>query len=185
MASAAPPPAPKRRSPLLLIGGVILLAGTGAGATVFLMTSGLVGGKPGDVAAPAGPQLVPKGMRADAETPAETAPAPGAPKYESTYFQMEREFTSNLKDSAHLIQVGLAVATNYDQRVIDNLKTHEMAVRSAVLLTLGETDGEQVFTAAGKKDLQQRLARAINATLKEKEGFGGVGNVYFTNFIVQ
>lgn len=184
MASAAPPPTPKRRSPLLLIGGMILLAGIGAGGTMFLMTSGLVGGRPG-VAAPAGPQLVPKGMRADAETPAETAPAPGAPKYESTYFQLEREFTSNLKDSAHLIQVGLAVATNYDQRVIDNLKTHEMAVRSAVLLTLGETDEEQVFTAAGKKDLQQRLARAINATLKEKEGFGGVGNVYFTNFIVQ
>jgi flagellar FliL protein len=29
------------------------------------------------------------------------------------------------------------------------------------------------------------LAKAINATLKEKEGFGGVGNVYFTNFVVQ
>ena len=33
--------------------------------------------------------------------------------------------------------------------------------------------------------MQDRLAKAINAVLKEKEGFGGVGNVYFTNFIVQ
>ena len=58
-------------------------------------------------------------------------------------------------------------------------------MRSAVLMTLAETDEEQVFTADGKKDLQRRLAKAINDTLKEKEGFGGVGNVYFTNFIVQ
>ena len=33
--------------------------------------------------------------------------------------------------------------------------------------------------------IQDRLAKAINGVLKEKEGFGGVSNVYFTNFIVQ
>ena len=54
-----------------------------------------------------------------------------------------------------------------------------------ILMTLGETTEEQVFTAAGKKQLQQRLAKAINDTLKEKEGFGGIGNVYFTTFVVQ
>ena len=41
------------------------------------------------------------------------------------------------------------------------------------------------FTSNGKQLLQRRLAKAINDTLKEKEGFGGVGNVYFTNFVVQ
>ena len=33
--------------------------------------------------------------------------------------------------------------------------------------------------------LQARLVKAINATLEQKEGFGGVGNVYFTSFVVQ
>ena len=85
----------------------------------------------------------------------------------------------------HFIQVGLAVATHYDDRVIQNLRTHEIAVRSAVLMTLSETTEEQVFTVEGKRQLQKRLVDAVNDVLKQKEGFGGIGNVYFTNFIVQ
>jgi flagellar FliL protein len=42
-----------------------------------------------------------------------------------------------------------------------------------------------VFTTDGKRQLQARLVKAINATLQQKEGFGGVGNVYFTSFVVQ
>lgn len=182
---------------MLMIGGaLVLLVGGGAGAGVYFVQSGMVGG--GDHAKPVDadkPQLVPKGSKPKAEGEGEsegaseggdeTAKVEGADKYESSYFPMEKEFTSNLRDSVHLIQVGLAVSTNYDQRVIDHLKAHEIAVRSAVLMTLGETDEEQVFSAEGKEQLQKRLVKAINAVLVEKEGFGGVGNVYFTNFIVQ
>ena len=52
-------------------------------------------------------------------------------------------------------------------------------------MAINETDEEAIFTTEGKKDLQKRLVKAINGVLKEKEGFGGVANVYFTNFIVQ
>ena len=38
---------------------------------------------------------------------------------------------------------------------------------------------------AGKEKLQQRLTKAINEALEEREGFGGVDNVYFRSFIVQ
>jgi flagellar FliL protein len=85
----------------------------------------------------------------------------------------------------HVIQVGIAVSTPYDDTVIENLKTNDIAVRSAVLLTLGDTPEEQVFSSAGKLQMQQRIAKAINATLEQKEGFGGISNVYFTNFVVQ
>lgn len=195
MASAAAPAETspkKRKSPLLLILGALVLTGAGVGGGLFFAAPALLGGsKAEDEKAKEIPQLVPKGSKPKAEEGEEGAGASSAegegekPKYESSYFQLEKEFTSNLRDSTHLIQVGLAVSTNYDARVIENLKGHELAVRSAVLMTLAETDEEQVFTADGKKDLQRRLAKAINDTLKEKEGFGGVGNVYFTNFIVQ
>ena len=98
---------------------------------------------------------------------------------------MEKDFTANLKDSAHFIQVGVAISTPYDNTVIEHLKTNEIAVRSAILMTLGEASEDQVFTSLGKRQLQVRLAKAINDTLKQKEGFGGVGNVYFTSFVVQ
>jgi flagellar FliL protein len=111
--------------------------------------------------------------------------ANGGDKYASSYYPLEKEFTSNLQDSVHFIQVGIAISTPYDDTVLENIKTHEIAIRSAVLMSLGETTEDEVFTAEGKAHIQKRLADAINGVLKEKEGFGGVSNVYFTNFIVQ
>ena len=98
---------------------------------------------------------------------------------------MEKEFTANLQDSVHFIQVGIAISTPYDEKVIQNLKANDIAIRSAILMTLGDTTEDQVFSSAGKMALAKRLEGAINTTLKQKEGFGGVGNVYFTNFVVQ
>lgn len=116
------------------------------------------------------------------------APTPaghGGEPYASNYYAMEKEFTSNLQDSVHFIQIGLAVSTPYDDKVITNLKTNDIAIRSAILLTLGDTPEDQVFTSAGKVQLQKRLVATINQILREKEGFGGISNVYFTNFVVQ
>ncbi|WP_239018254.1 flagellar basal body-associated FliL family protein [Sphingomonas flavalba] len=178
---------------LLLAGvGVAALVGGGAGAGLYFANGGLAGG--GKAAKPDQPQLVLKGEQKAAEAeeggdhgaaPAKGEGGEGGSKYASTYYQLEKEFTSNLRNSAHFIQIGLAVSTNYDGRVIKNVEANELAVRSAVLMTLSDTDEAQVFTPEGKRQLQGRLVASINQVLKEKEGFGGIGNVYFTNFIVQ
>ena len=109
----------------------------------------------------------------------------GGDKFASNYYQLEKDFTSNLRDSVHFVQMGLAVSTPYDEEVIENLKSNDIAVRSAILLTLGDTSEDQVFSSEGKKQLQKRLTDAINQTLKQKEGFGGISNTYFTTFVVQ
>ena len=160
----------------ILIGtGLIVLVGGGVGGGLYASNAGLFGGAKAEGKEGEGGES--KGMKPPA--------GEGGDKYASTYYQLEKEFTSNLRESVHFVQVGIAISTPYDNTVIEGLKTHEMAVRSAILLALGETSEEEVFTAEGKKKLQKLLADAINAVLKEKEGFGGVGNVYFTNFIVQ
>lgn len=209
--SAAPTPKKKGKfGKLLVIGGALIaLVGGGVGAGLYAASSGLVGGHAAETADADTPKLVPKseekrasdaakdgegGGAKEGEGEGEAAashegkPTPkgaGGDKFASNYFTMEKEFTSNLKESVHFIQVGIAVSTPYDDRVIDNLKTHEIAVRSSILMALSNTDEESVFTSDGKERLQRRLAAAINATLKQKEGFGGVSNVYFTNFVVQ
>lgn len=178
---------------LFILLGLILVGGGTAGG---LFAAG-VGpfAHPGDtVAAFVGPRLVPKseqkriglgtGEGGGAGAKGSTTGV-GGEKYASNYYAMDKEFTSNLQDSVHFVQVGIAISTPYDDTVIENIKTNEIAVRSAVLLALGDTTEEQVFSTDGKKQLQVRLVKAINDVLKEKEGFGGVGNVYFTNFIVQ
>jgi flagellar FliL protein len=187
-AAAAPEaaaPKKKKGKKLILILALLTLVGGGTGAGVYF--SGLLSPAAEKGAEPAKdlPKLLPKGSKPKPEGEAEKSSSGDAPKYESSYFQIEKEFTSNLRDSSHLIQIGLAVSTPYDEKVIEHLKAHELAVRSAVLMALTDTDEETIFTADGKKDLQRRLVKAINAVLQEKEGFGGVGNVYFTNFIVQ
>ncbi|GGB23490.1 hypothetical protein GCM10011380_11500 [Sphingomonas metalli] len=109
----------------------------------------------------------------------------GGEVYASNYYAMDKDFTANLQDSVHFVQVGVAVSTPFDDKVINNLKTNDIAVRSAILMTLSDTTEEAVFTSDGKRALQKRLVKAINDTLQQKEGFGGISNVYFTSFVVQ
>ena len=194
--------APKKKGKgklIVMIVAVLVAVGGGAGGWMYF-------GKASAAEAHAGPQLVPKseqkrgggggegeggghGGGGEGESHAvEGQPTPhgeGGDRYASNYFALEKDFTSNLRESVHFVQVGVAVSTPYDETVIEHLKTNEIAVRSAILMTLGDTTEEQVFSSDGKKQLQQRLVQAINATLKEKEGFGGISNVYFTNFVVQ
>lgn len=193
--------APKKKGGMmmiLIIGvGALVLGGGGVGAGLYF--SGALSGGGAAAHADTGPKLIPKSDEKKAALDGEaggeghggsgkTESGPlgsGGDKYASTYFTMDKEFTSNLQDSVHFIQVGIAVSTPYDDRVLVNLKTHEIAIRSAILMELGQTTEEQVFSADGKKQLQRRLTKAINDTLQQKEGFGGISNVYFTNFVVQ
>ena len=195
-------PAPKKKKgklvKLLAVGvALVALVGGGVGAGLYAASSGMVGGHKS--AKPDGPQLVPKSAQKKApeggeskggDAPAvtggrETPAGDGGDRYASNYYPLDKEFTANLQDSSHFIQVGLAISTAYDEKEIAHIKTNEIAIRSAVLMALGDTTEEQVFTADGKRQLQARLTKAINATLEQKEGFGGVGNVYFTTFVVQ
>lgn len=181
---------------MLVIGLAVLIGGGVAGGLYF--------GKAGAAEADHGPKLVPKSEQkrpgedgeggghggGESEGHAkvegkETPAGQGGDRFASNYYAMEKEFTSNLKDSVHFIQVGVAVSTPYDDTVIEHLKTNDIAVRSAVLMTLGDTTEDAVFTSQGKDQLAKRLTAAINTTLKQKEGFGGISNTYFTSFVVQ
>lgn len=194
-AETTPPKKKKKGKMMLFIALPVLLAGLGGGGW-YAMQKGMfsVAGSPAAAAESKGPRLVPKDEEKRASlsgegegggSGGERPKGEGGDKYASTYYPFEKEFTSNLQDSVHFVQVGIAISTPYDDSVIESIKTHEIAIRSAILLVLGETSEEDVFSAEGKSRIQKRLADAINAVLKQKEGFGGVGNVYFTNFIVQ
>lgn len=193
-------PAPKAKKKggkkkLVLI-CVLILALVGGGVGGWMYFNGSLTGAAAAANEPAGPRLVPKSEQKRASGDGEKGESggghgskppsgKGGEKYASNYYALDKEFTSNLLDSVHFIQVGVAISTPYDDSVIENIKTNEIAVRSAILMALGEASEEQVFSSEGKKQLQRRLVKAINDTLTEKEGFGGVGNVYFTNFVVQ
>lgn len=106
-------------------------------------------------------------------------------KYEVTYYPLEQAFTANLADGAGFVQVGLSLATYYDGKVISNIQRQMVPVRSAVLMVLSQQDANFLSTPEGKIALQRQMTKAVNEVLREKEGFGGIDNVYFSNLVIQ
>lgn len=170
--------------------GVAMLA-LGGGGAFALVKAGVIGGekKHEDNS----PKLIRKGdtdpyavkAEGDKEGGGAEVEGEGGSPYKTSYFVFPEEFTSNLKGSTALIQVTVACSTHRDGRVVQWLKKHELAERSAMLEVFADTPEEQLGTMAGKEALQKRLAGAINKVLIEEEGFGGVDAVYFKTFIVQ
>lgn len=106
-------------------------------------------------------------------------------KYEITYYPITDAFTTNLADGSGFLQVGISLSTFYDGKVITNIKRQSVPIRSAVLMALAEQDPALLSTSQGKQMLQRQLTNAINDVLRDKEGFGGVDNVYFTSLVIQ
>ena len=106
-------------------------------------------------------------------------------KYEAGYLPLPENFTSNLANGDGFVQVGLSVSTYYDDKVFANVKRHMVPIRSAILMVLSLQDGVGLSTPEGKTHLQKELTEAINKVLREKEGFGGIDNVYFSNLVIQ
>ncbi len=172
--------------------GAVLLLGLGAGGAYGAFAMGLIGG--GDSAhEPDQPKLVLK-TETDPYAPPgadkeKDAAAPvygeGGSKYRTAYYSFEESFTSNLADSPGLVQVELAVSTRRDGRVLQWVKNHELAIRSAILAQLAATTEAEVYDVEGKKQLAARLTKAVNQVLEENEGFGGIDDVHFRGFLVQ
>lgn len=175
----------------MLLGGILLVA-AGGGTAFGLMYAGVIGGSHAE-AQESGPQLVLKGEEDPYAPPepkgheeaAETVHGEGGSKYRTAYYTFGEDFTSNLRDSDALVQMSLAASTHRDGRVLMWLKEHELAIRSRILVTIADTPEEDMYSPEGKLRLQKRLTDAVNEVLTEREGFGGVDNVYFRTFIVQ
>lgn len=106
-------------------------------------------------------------------------------KFEVTYVNLDQSFTANLADGAGFVQLGLSLATYYDGKVVQNISRQGVPIRSAILMVLSQQDAQALSTPQGKQMLQRDLTAAINQVLRQKEGFGGVDNVYFSNLVIQ
>jgi flagellar FliL protein len=195
-AAEAPQKKGKMKGLLMTLIMAIVFVGAGVGAGIYAAGAGLAGGahKEEVPVDPNMPQLVKKdahgaeGGHAEKQTlpiGLETDKSPDPTKYKATYYTFEQTFTANLRDSDGFAQVGLGASTFYDQKILDNLKENDMPIRSAILMVLSQQDSFTISTPEGKLALQKALKDAINGTLKQRTGFGGIDNVYFTSMVVQ
>lgn len=122
---------------------------------------------------------------ADAGPTRKTKPTDVPETYLTSYYEFSGNFTTNLLNSRKFLQVGLGISTQYDESVITNVETHQLALRSEVLGIIGEFGEEDIQGKEGRDALAVRMRDAINAKLEELEGFGGVEAVHFTSFVLQ
>lgn len=194
---------PRKRGKLKIVlfagTGALLLIGGGVGAGVYASHAFSLAGPAED---PNRPKLVERSRSPEPAPSAEGGenkePAPkigtvavnndsvlvDPRKFEVTYVQLEQPFTANLANGG-IIQVGLSFATYYDHHVVENIKRQTVPIRSAALMVLAEQDPAVLSTGQGKKALQRQLTAAVNDVLREKEGFGGIDNIYFTSLVIQ
>lgn len=174
----------KMKGLIIGLAAVAVLGGGGAAAGFYVAgTMNAEGAEPED---PNKPKIILKDGTAVSEKEAKTAmPEQTDSKFKVSYHQIEQPFTSNLSNSESFAQLSLAISTFYDERVFENVTEHEIAIRSAILLELSQQDPFEIDTSEGKVQLKKNLRDVINATLKEKSGFGGIEDVYFTSLVIQ
>ncbi len=103
----------------------------------------------------------------------------------TTYFEFPGTFTTNLRNSRKFLQLGLGVSTQYDESVMANVESHQLALRSEILNVMSEFSEDDIQGKIGREALAKALADAINAKLMTLEDFGGIEEVHFTSFVLQ
>ena len=174
---------------MFVFGGLILIgAGLGAGFLMF-------GSAQPDPSEEIEQIIERKMIEAEEEKAAEEEVADGEQKvsketpevdtFMTTYFEFPGTFTTNLMKSRRFLQVGLGVSTQYDDTVMGNVEAHQLALRSEILNAMSEFSEESIQGKGGRETLAKALTDSINAKLIALEGFGGVGEVHFTSFVLQ
>src|ERR1044072_1869261 len=167
---------PKTKTLIVILGAVALLGGGGAAAGFYAAGSGaktavkeedpnmphfvLKGEKPEEIAKKYGGEEGHGEEGGGHAVPhkAIDLPRPKNPAaYQGTYYPIPSPFTSNMADSDAFAQISIAVSTYYDQRVITALQTHELAIRSSILLMLAQEQEIDLATPQGKEHLQAKL----------------------------
>ena len=110
---------------------------------------------------------------------------PEVDSYETTYFEFPGDFTTNLKGSRKFLQVSVGVSTQYDEKVMEVVDSHQLALRSEILSTVSDFTEEDIAGSDGKKKLSDRLMVVLNKKLETLNEFPGIEDVYFTAFILQ
>ena len=122
-----------------------------------------------------------------AEAPAKELVTPDADnqRWKFNYYALEKPLLSNLAGSRKVMQVTLTVMTHYDDRVIKNVKTHELALRAGILDVMRQKTEADLREADFRKALAEEVRLTINSLLEKYVGFGGIEEVMFTEFVVQ
>ncbi len=175
---------------LLIFGGgglVMIAVGLGAGWLIF----GSAQPDPSEEIEEIIERKLAERETAEAEADNSTEPqkqskdTPEQDVFETIYHEFAGTFTTNLDGSRKMLQLGIGVSTQYDDTVMMNVESHQLALRSVILGVISNFSEEDVKGSAGREMLAVSIRDAINGKLEALENFGGIEEVHFTSFVLQ
>ena len=110
---------------------------------------------------------------------------PETQQFEQSYQEMKNKFTVNVPNSKKYLQFSLSVMTHYDEKVLGNVDKHQTALRSAILQVVRQKPVETYNSEDGMASVLIEIKEAMNSVLMGYEDFGGIEEVFFTEFVVQ
>ncbi len=130
-----------------------------------------------------------EGLEGEGEAGGEPMPVPletpELQKFKKSYKEIKKSFVSNIKNSRKVMQVQVGIMTHYDEKVITNVETHEMALRHRILAAMSQVTEEDAADPDFRRNLAEIIKIEMNSLLEEYEDFGGIEEVFFTDFVMQ
>jgi flagellar FliL protein len=175
---------------LAVVGLIVLLVGTVFGTLFF---SGYFNPKP-----PVDPDAIEEAHGAadahgggDSHGKKDSKPgklskkSPELNRFEYSYMPIEKDFLVNIQNSKKVMSLSLAIMTHYDERVFENVKKHDFALRSTILDILRQVPESEINKPEFRIELARKIRDAMNSQLEKYEDFGGIEDVFYTNFVIQ
>jgi len=101
-----------------------------------------------------------------------------------SYYSFPSPFLVSISGSPKIVQINLTLISEYEPRIYDNVKKHNLVIRNAVVETLSESQ-ESEFKVQNRLILAEKICTIINKTLMNKVRFGGIKEVLITDIVVK
>ena len=77
----------------------------------------------------------------------------------------------NLKNSKKFLQISVGVSTQYDEKVIEMVDQHQLALRSVILSVISDFSEESISGSEGKNALSEKTQKVRFLSLRNFESF--------------
>ena len=130
------------------------------------------------------------GDKAEATAEGDEAAVVEEDKGPAIYQSLDPKFVVSFTNphSARFMQFSVDVVTHKDE-VKEQVKLHLPAIRSSLLMIIGEQGPDEMSTREGKQKLLEEIRQDVNKTLERMEGKkaikDGIEAAYFNSFVIQ
>lgn len=102
---------------------------------------------------------------------------------DSLYLNLEPPFVVNFDHLGVLRYLQASVVVMYpEQQMLDKVREHMPAIRNSLIMLMSHQDFERLNSSQGKNEIRGEMLAAVNDLIHAEEG---VGEIFFTNFVMQ